>query len=288
MGSKKKRSKVAPTTPNQPPPQVVDDDELLDDLMARIDAKGATQQEASNVLHQVDLNSKANELETSSSKKDGRARFEARKLRKMAEQAALYSNDDKEADARLEREARDEERAIKSVCDDLGLAMFEINPDGHCLYAAIADQLRILGIIPSADAHYATARAAAAVYMAAHPDAFLPFLPSVEGEDSAGAGEEGVMGPLEFGRYCANVRSSAVWGGEPEILALSRAYGIPIHVVQAGRPSIVVHDPNGGQIASEDKKVVRISYHRRMYGLGEHYNSLRPRSLTQHLKAIIS
>ncbi|KAH8117544.1 cysteine proteinase [Phellopilus nigrolimitatus] len=208
-------------------------------------------------------------------------------LRKAAEHASRYTPDDKEADARLEREAREEERTIKGVCDDLGLSMHEINPDGHCLYAAIADQLRLLNIIPPALAHYATTRGVAAAYMASHPDDFLPFLPSAEGEDSAGANGAGIMGPREFEGYCANVRSSGMWGGEPEILALSRAYAVPIHVVQWNNPTVVVHNPSGDQ-TSDDKRVVRISFHRRMYGLGEHYNSLRPRSISQQLKAIIS
>jgi OTU domain-containing protein 6 len=141
-------------------------------------------------------------------------------LRKAAEHASRFTNDDKEADARLEAEIRHEEKVIKAVCDDLHLTMFEvrpvqtetacrpgliletcqINPDGHCLYAAVADQLRLLNIIPPETAHYATTRAAAASYMAAHPNDFLPFLPSTEGEDGVGAGDAGLMNPRQFQR----------------------------------------------------------------------------------------
>lgn len=84
-----------------------------------------------------------------------------------------------------------------------------------------------------------------------------------------------------------------------QIQALSRAFKVPIHVVQRGPPTIVSHggssDGFGGGLSAKDslsagEKVVRISYHRRMYGLGEvstpvrgaiiplteqHYNSLR-------------
>lgn len=78
------------------------------------------------------------------------------------------------------------------------------------------------------------------------------------------------MTPAGFETYCATIRDTAEWGGEPEILALSRAYNVPIHVVQGGRPSIVVHEPhNPLGVKFDDKYVVRISYHRRMYGLGE-------------------
>jgi OTU domain-containing protein 6 len=107
--------------------------------------------------------------------------------------------------------------------------------------------------------------------MLAHPQDFVPFLPSVEGEDGAGAGDSGAIGPQEYARYCANIRDTAVWGGEPEILALSRAYSVPIHVVQGGQPPVVVHDPNGAPTTDnlKDQRAVWISYHRRMYGLGE-------------------
>jgi OTU domain-containing protein 6 len=79
------------------------------------------------------------------------------------------------------------------------------------------------------------------------------------------------MSPQQFESYCISIRDTGVWGGEPEILALSRAYNVPIHVVQSGSPSVVVHDPSGSPVEQDvrDKKVARISYHRKMYGLGE-------------------
>lgn len=145
------------------------------------------------------------------------------------------------------------------------------------MYTAIADQLRLLGILKQPSANYAVMRAAAADYIAMHPDDFLPFLPSVEGEDGVGANSAGMMGPREFQRYCANVRNSSTWGGQPELRALSRAFNIPIHVIQGTTPPIVVQNPNGDpETPYDEKRVVRISYHRRMYGLGE-------ASTTRHL-----
>ena len=76
------------------------------------------------------------------------------------------------------------------------------------------------------------------------------------------------MSPEEFDQYCANVRDSAVWGGEPEILALSRAFNVPIHIIQGAKPHVVIHNP-GGDPPPQNTPIVRISYHRRMYGLGE-------------------
>ncbi|WVW81574.1 hypothetical protein I302_103569 [Kwoniella bestiolae CBS 10118] len=83
---------------------------------------------------------------------------------------------------------------------------------------------------------------------------------------------------------CQLVAETGEWGGEPEIQALSRHFNTPIHVFQRGPPTVVSHggsaDAFGGAMSPEQSmaagdKVVRISYHKRMYGLGEHYNSLR-------------
>lgn len=157
-----------------------------------------------------------------------------------------------------------------------------MNADGHCLFSAVADQLALLGIIPLEQANYAFTRATAADYIHSHPNDFLPFLPADSGLS------DGFMTRQQFDDYCIAMRSTGVWGGEPEIEALTRVYNIPIYVVQGGTPSIVKHGPDN----DPTRPVVWISYHRRMYGLGEvgnkvcepffyslcpqHYNSLRP------------
>ena len=76
------------------------------------------------------------------------------------------------------------------------------------------------------------------------------------------------MGHAQFEVYCRLVRETAAWGGEPEIVALSRAFNVPIFVVQGGTPPIVVHHPSGGKANTNDP-AVWISYHRKLYGLGE-------------------
>jgi len=144
-------------------------------------------------------------------------------------------------------------------------------------------------------------RKTAAQYMREHKDDFIAFLPSIGGEDTAAATEDGMMTDQGFEKYCRTVAETGEWGGEPEvglrlrllfhrfsysfiselrsqIQALSRAFKIPIHVIQRGPPTIVSHggtdDDFGGAMtpeksAAQGEKVVRISYHRRMYGLGE-------------------
>lgn len=153
---------------------------------------------------------------------------------------------------------------------NIPLTFLQINPDGHCLFSAVADQLVLLGLILPAEATYANLRIAAANYIHSHPDDFLPFLPSSGGEDGAGALDAGMMNRAGFDSYCTSIRDTAVWGGEPEIVALSRAFNVPIHVVQGGQPPVVVHNPAGDQQGSISAPgAVRISYHRKLYGLGE-------------------
>ena len=126
----------------------------------------------------------------------------------------------------------------------------------------------MLSIIPSTRDVHVPIRRAAAEYILSHSDDFLPFLPGPEGEDGLGATTSGLMSPQGLERYCLNIRDTSIWGGEPEILALARAYNVPIHVVQGATPHIVVHNPTP-QAPPDGTSVVRISYHRKMYGLGE-------------------
>lgn len=276
MGAKKNKVKkmLAPST--QPNPDISIDDDLVDDIFAVLDSRDQTVQQPQQAPSAPSAQTDAATSDKSSSK----SRFKARQARKVAALAELQPPTDAAADAKLEREAKDEERAINRICNELGLDMHEITPDGHCLFSAVADQLALLNLLPSHEAHYLNTRYAAAGYMLAHPEDFAPFLPRLEGEDGRGASESGIIGPREYARYCATIRDTGAWGGEPEILALSRAYAVTIHVVQGGQPPVVVHDPSGKPRTDnlKDQRAVRISYHRRMYGLGEHYNSLRPRT----------
>ncbi|KAF9264721.1 OTU-domain-containing protein [Marasmius fiardii PR-910] len=275
MGKKNKLKKMISPSQNSSPAPILHDDDLMDDLIAQIETNEKVEQRA--------LEAEAKQKQSllpAEKKQDSKSRFEARQARKAAALAQTFVEGDPEFEARLEKEAKEEERAITRICDELGVQLFEINPDGHCLFSAVADQLALLSLLPASQANYATIRSVASNYLYTHPDDFLPFLPSGEGEDGLGAQDPGLMSSSEYERYCQSIRDTAMWGGEPEILALSRAFKVPIHVIQSGTPPVVIHNPTGTPFDGDlrDPKVVRISYHRRMYGLGEHYNSLRPKS----------
>src|SRR4051794_24258355 len=86
------------------------------------------------------------------------------------------------------------------------------------MYYAIADQLVILGLMPSEDAATPQPiRAAAASYLRSYADTFMPFVPSVLGEDMAGATDDGIMTPEGYAEYCRRVEESGDWGGEIEV-----------------------------------------------------------------------
>ncbi|KNZ47648.1 hypothetical protein VP01_625g8 [Puccinia sorghi] len=160
-----------------------------------------------------------------------------------------------------------EAEALLRICSLLNLQIFEIIPDGHCLFSAIADQMNLICPAGTGEKYtYQKCRQLTAEYMRAHPDEFIHYLP---GQDDGLEG--GLMSEKEYESHCDRIRDSACWGGEPEILALSKALKYPIHVVQAFHPTVKVSDeflPLRGNMA------LTISYHRKSYGLGEHYNSL--------------
>lgn len=63
------------------------------------------------------------------------------KARKAAALAASQSPDDPAAAAQIEREKQEEERAIKAVCDELGLEMWEVSRMTSCTSNLQTDSL---------------------------------------------------------------------------------------------------------------------------------------------------
>ncbi len=215
------------------------------------------------------LNASINALSLSSStsnnghlKKPNRQK--ARLARRAAEQETIVEEAKKEAESLPDLREREHQR-MREVYQQKGLKEQEIRSDGHCLYAAVADQLQDHGIalapemelnIPNFDKspatlRYKSTRQVAASYIAQHPEDFEPFLDS----------------PLD--EYVKTIRDTGDWGGHLEIQALAKAYGTDINVLQGdGRVETI----ESGK-ASENP--LWLAYYRHSYGLGEHYNSLR-------------
>ncbi|WFD44104.1 ubiquitinyl hydrolase 1 [Malassezia psittaci] len=200
------------------------------------------------------------------------SRQKARLARRDAAAAQMRADAEQEVRDANDQEAQNEALALKKLCEDLHVSLYEIAPDGHCMYAAIADQLNTLYPAPE-KYDYRMLRMAAARYMRQHAADFMPFISDLD-ETHAGISAGQATSPEEkFDQYCHAMETTSAWGGQPEILALTRVFHTPIHVVQPGMPIVKVGDDE-----FRDKRPLLISFHIKLFGLGEHYNSLRPES----------
>ena len=214
---------------------------------------------------------------TGNTKKPNRQK--ARLARRAAEQAAQTELAHEEASRQTDHRGNEKE-IMDSVCKRLNLKEIEVNPDGHCLYSAVANQLDEsgLGLKPdpnrialqpttvsrvetvSSPKHdgYRAIRAVTADFIVDHKDDFEAFM------------EE------PFDQYTRKIKLTAEWGGQLELLAIARAYGVDINVIQAdGRiEKIECGDMESFDEEERNKRVIWLAYYRHTYGLGEHYNAL--------------
>ena len=207
-----------------------------------------------------------------------RNRQKERLARRAAEQAAAAAAAADEASHMVDHAAV-ERAAMQPLIATSGRIEFPIRPDGHCLFSAVADQLALLGkTVTSGAANdddlpaFRRVRHVAAEYMETHGDDFAPFLLAYSGDDDA----------PDLATHIAQIRDTAEWGGQMELVALANAYGVDIRVLHDGRSELI--EPAGApRTGSADKDndgrpTLWLVYYRHGFGLGEHYNSLRPKS----------
>lgn len=201
-----------------------------------------------------------NEVETKKSRtqkrKEKKAQQELARKQRMAEE---------EAESAASSNPRLEEREkLVSVLQPLGLAIRDIEPNGHCLYAALSDQLSVkMGI----EVGVVELRRTCADHIREHSPSFLPFLTDTTTGDQ--------LSQAEFDRYCSDIADTATWGGQLEIRALSCVYRVPVEVFQADAPRLVIGER--GEEGDTDQLIrLSLSYHLKEYQLGEHYNSVVP------------
>lgn len=148
----------------------------------------------------------------------------------------------------------------------------EIAADGNCLYRAVARQMdHILKVSSSSDGvngngyDYLTMRKLCADQLMKLRDEYEPFADLDYSNVSS------------YEAYVEKVRESNEWGGHLELRALANALektivvysadGAPLYI-QGGSDEVKKDDEEGG--------VIRLSFHKRYYALGEHYNSVVP------------
>ncbi|RYP72637.1 hypothetical protein DL769_004422 [Monosporascus sp. CRB-8-3] len=202
-----------------------------------------------------------------------RNRQKERLARRAAEQEAAAEAAEAEAAGMTDHRSIEKTYLLREF-EANDLVEKEIRPDGHCLFAAVADQLeqRRIPLLPVSEAEdssspqpsapqqppppYRAVRRRATDYMEAHPDDFAPFLDE----------------PLSS--YVPKIRDTAEWGGQLELAALANAYGVEIKVVQDGHTETIEPSSSyGGE--EQPRERIWLAYYRHGYGLGEHYNSLR-------------
>ncbi|KAI5307169.1 hypothetical protein KEM56_003585 [Ascosphaera pollenicola] len=188
-------------------------------------------------------------------------RQKARLARRAADREAEMEKAAQEAQLMTDHRGN-EKKSMGDALKRLGLKETDIRPDGHCLYSVVATELKSIGVDPSrgtADTSsqegYRFVRAETATYILSHPDDFAPFI------------EE----PLE--QYANKIKDTAEWGGQIELSAIARAYGVYINVLR-GDGSIEKLEPESTEAGAE-KKEIWLAYYQHSYGLGEHYNALR-------------
>ncbi|XP_077052320.1 deubiquitinase OTUD6B [Siphateles boraxobius] len=211
--------------------------------------------EVSNALESVSL---ANNEENTDPSKPSRT---SKAQKKRDKKAALEKEREvRIAEAEVENltgSRHQEGLKLRQKLVEKHLQIREISSDGHCMYRAVEDQLTERSTVLSLK----ELRAQTAQYMRSHADDFLPFLTDPKTGDMYTADE--------FEKYCNDVADTAAWGGQLELKALSQVLQLPIEVIQAESPSIIIGE-------EYDKPPITLIYMRHAYGLGEHYNSVEP------------
>jgi OTU domain-containing protein 6 len=203
-----------------------------------------------------------------SAKQPGKA---ARRREKKAKEEAAREQRIQEEQTNLVSDRMVEDEKLEKRLEPLGLTVHEIKPDGHCLYRAIENQLS-LHSKGTAQYSHQELRQMAAMYMREHAADFLPFFLS---EGKAEAGPD----PSEsFQSYCEEIESTAAWGGQPELGALSHCLKKHIVVYSGSFPDVEMGKEYNKKLEAGAPSI-RLSYHRHAYGLGEHYNSVIPAEL---------
>ena len=94
-------------------------------------------------------------------------------------------------------------------------------------------------------------------HLRTHGEEYAPFLGYENNSD-------------DYLKYCDDVESvdKAIWGGQIEIRAFSNAYEKQVWIYDSQAPILKF-----GEEYMTDP-VIRLTYHRHYYALGEHYNSI--------------
>ncbi|KAJ5477934.1 hypothetical protein N7530_003443 [Penicillium desertorum] len=273
--SEKQQAEIAQL--NGDPSENLEDLSLEDDQPA--DDEDSKQDKPAEEPQQAEPTAQSTPEPSNASQPKKPNRQKARLARRAAEQAAQSAAAAEEAATQTNYRG-DEQEVMDAVFKKLGLKEIEVTPDGHCLYSAVAKQLDESGLglrpdpsrivlqpatqsrvdtvaSPQHDG-YRAVRAVTADFIMEHKEDFEAFM------------EE----PLES--YTRKIKLTAEWGGQLEMQAIARAYGVEINVVQKDGRMEKIESGDSDSFDEEEKRkrVIWLAYYRHTYGLGEHYNAL--------------
>ena len=197
-----------------------------------------------------------NNNETKTGKKK-LSRYEKRKQKQLKEDAKI-DQERAAIEANQENQKEVEMAALNEQLDPLGFTIQDIKADGHCLFTSIAHQLALRSGDTLGNKACFEMRQIATSHMKNNPNDFSPF---IEGD---------------LNLYLENMANTASWGGQIEIQALSDALKTPVEVYAAGQPVITMGETYGG-VSGNGLQPLRVTYQRKYYTLGEHYNSVVPK-----------
>ncbi|KAK4366816.1 hypothetical protein RND71_014696 [Anisodus tanguticus] len=193
---------------------------------------------------------------------------------KRAQQEAAREQRIQEEQSNIISDRVIENEKLERKLDPLGLTVNEIKPDGHCLYRAVENQLAVHSG-GSSPYTYLELRQMVAAYMRKHATDFLPFFLS-ENEEGGESDDSLVE---RFENYCREVESTASWGGQLELGALTHILKKHIMIFSGSFPDVEMgKEYKSGSGSGSSASSIMLSYHKHAFGLGEHYNSLIPSS----------
>lgn len=196
----------------------------------------------------------------------------AKKHKKRAEQDAAREQRIQEEQSQIVSDRSIEDERLEKKLEPLGFTINEIKPDGHCLYRAVENQLAVQSG-GSSPYTYQELRQMVAAYMRQHVTDFLPFFLSENMAD--GESEDSLT--ERFENYCKEIESTAAWGGQLELGALTHCLKKHIKIFSGSFPEVEMgKEYTAGTATSSSNSSIMLSYHRHAFGLGEHYNSVVP------------
>lgn len=187
----------------------------------------------------------------------GKGRSKAAKKREAKRKAELERQQRvKEAEeARAGKTPKDLElKAVGQQLEGMGLRLREVSADGHCMFRAVALQVKQRN--PETELTHKELRRAAVAHMRERADDFAPFFAPEKEDDT-------------FEAYLERMEGTAEWGGQMELRALSEVLHAPIKVVSAHSPPLLV----GDEASAADPFV--LCHHQHYLTLGQHYNSVK-------------